>query len=132
MRPLEFNGWRTLRVPASSANLGPGFDALALALELDLVCRFRPAPSLAIRACGRDAHLIPSNDENLIWKTALRVASDAASEMPPLEMEISNEIPIGKGLGSSAAALIAGVVIASQVLALGFGYKRELDEALVK
>ena len=45
---------RTVRVPASSANLGPGFDALALALDLYLECRFRQADSLAIRASGRD------------------------------------------------------------------------------
>lgn len=129
MPEFERNCWRTVRVPASSANLGPGFDALALALDLYLVCRFRPAPSLAIRACGRDAHLIPSNGENLIWQTALRVASDTSSEMPPLELEIANDIPIGKGLGSSAAALVAGVVIASDVLDLGWDAERVLHEA---
>jgi homoserine kinase len=129
MPEFERNCWRTVRVPASSANLGPGFDALALALDLYLVCRFRPAPSLTIRACGRDAHLIPSDGENLIWQTALRVASDTASEMPPLELEIANEIPIGKGLGSSAAALTAGVVIADKLLGLHWKPYRILDEA---
>ena len=49
---------KTVRVPASSANLGPGFDALALALSLYLECRFRRADALAICATGRDAGLI--------------------------------------------------------------------------
>lgn len=121
--------WRCVRVPASSANLGPGFDALGLALDLYLECRFRPAPQLAIRAEGRDAHLIASSAENLIWQTALRVAQDTARTMPAIELEMNNGIPIGKGLGSSAAALTAGVVIANEVLCLGWDEHRVLDEA---
>src|SRR5271169_6542797 len=97
--------WKTVRVPASSANLGPGFDALGMALELYLECRFRPSESLTIRVCGRDAALISRGEDNLIWQTALRVAADTAQRMPLLEVEIANDIPIGKGLGSSAAAL---------------------------
>jgi homoserine kinase len=129
MPELERNGWKTVRVPASSANLGPGFDALALALDLYLVCRFRPARALSIQVRGRDARLIPALEENLIWQTALRVAADTASNMPAIELEIDNDIPVGKGLGSSAAALVAGVVIASQVLDLGWDTERVLHEA---
>lgn len=121
--------WQTVRVPASSANLGPGFDALGLALDLHLECRFRRAPSLSIRCCGRDASLISSGEDNLIWQTALRVAADTAGVMPPIELEIANNIPIGKGLGSSAAALTAGVVIASEVLRLDWDADRILHEA---
>ena len=122
-------GWKTVRVPASSANLGPGFDALGLALDLHLTCRFRCAKALAIRVCGRDAKLISEGADNLIWQTALRVAADTASEISPIELEIANDIPIGKGLGSSAAALTAGVVIASEVLHLGWDAERVLHEA---
>jgi homoserine kinase len=121
--------WRTVRVPASSANLGPGFDALGLALDLYLVCRFRPSESLSIRVCGRDSGLISRGEDNLIWQTALRVAADTAQSMPPIEMEIANDIPIGKGLGSSAAALTAGVVIASHALHLNWDAERVLHEA---
>jgi len=66
--------WATLRVPASSANLGPGFDALGLALGIYLECRFRAADALAIRVRGRDAEQIPTGEDNLIWGTALAVA----------------------------------------------------------
>jgi homoserine kinase len=120
--------WR-LRVPASSANLGPGFDALGLALDLHLTCTFAIAEKLAIRIRGVDSCQIPSNDSNLIWQTALTVASDVNREMPPIDLTIDNEIPLGKGLGSSAAALTAGVVIASEVLNLNWSRHRILDEA---
>ena len=118
-----------VRVPASSANLGPGFDALGLGLDIYLECRFRVAPALSIRVTGRDAHTISTGADNLIWQTALRVAVDAGLAMPPIDLEIANDIPIGKGLGSSAAALTAGVVIASEVLGLDWDQHRVLDEA---
>jgi homoserine kinase len=118
-----------LRVPASSANLGPGFDALGLALGIYLECRFTPAERLAIRALGRDADCISTGEDNLIWQTALAVAADVGAPLPPVDLEIDNDIPIGKGLGSSAAALTAGVVIADQLLGLHWKPLRILDEA---
>jgi homoserine kinase len=121
--------WQSLRVPASSANLGPGFDALGMALGIYLEVRFRPSETLSIRACGRDCERIPADASNLIWQTALAVAADAGSELPLIELVIRNDIPIAKGLGSSAAALTAGVVIADQLLELHWKPARILDEA---
>ena len=121
--------WMRLRVPASSANLGPGFDALGLALNLFLECRFRPSERLSIQASGRDVEQISLGEDNLIWQTALAVARDTHSPLPPIELIIDNQIPIGKGLGSSAAALTAGVVIADHLLGLGWKPLRILDEA---
>jgi homoserine kinase len=118
-----------LRVPASSANLGPGFDALGMALGIYLECRFRRAERLCIRATGRDAGCIATGEDNLIWQTALAVARDTGQTLPPIELEIHNDIPIGKGLGSSAAALTAGVVIADELLDLRWKPLRVLDEA---
>ncbi len=122
------NWWR-LRVPASSANLGPGFDALGLALSPYLDCRFRLSPQLIIRASGRDAELISTAEDNLIWQTALTVAEHTGETMPPVELEVHNDIPLGKGLGSSAAALTAGVILADVMLGLGWKNYRILDEA---
>ncbi|HUB32596.1 MAG TPA: homoserine kinase [Bryobacteraceae bacterium] len=121
--------WRTVRVPASSANLGPGFDALGLALGVYLTCRFRPADQLCIRAEGRDAAQISTRSDNLIWQTALSVARDHGMKLPSIELIIQNDIPIGKGMGSSAAALTAGVVIADHLLDLHWKPPRILDEA---
>ncbi len=122
------NWWR-LRVPASSANLGPGFDALGLALSPYLDCRFRLSDQLTIRASGRDSDLISTEEDNLIWQTALTVAEHTGETMPPVELEVHNDIPLGKGLGSSAAALTAGVILADVMLGLGWRNYRILDEA---
>lgn len=132
--PAEYDNDRlstysTLRVPASSANLGPGFDALGLALQVWLECRFAPADRLTIRVTGRDAHQIPATEDNLIWKTALAVAARAHLTLPPIDLTIANDIPIGKGLGSSAAAIVAGVVMAERLLDLRWKPSRILDEA---
>jgi homoserine kinase len=121
--------WYTVRVPASSANLGPGFDALGLALSVYLTCRFRRAEALSIRVEGRDTAGISTSEDNLIWQTAVTVAKNHSMAMPPIELEISNDIPVGKGLGSSAAALTTGVVIADFLLDLRWKPLRILDEA---
>jgi homoserine kinase len=116
-------------VPGSSANLGPGFDALGVALQIYLECRFSRSSRLTIRVKGRDAALISPREDNLIWQTALAVAARAHMPLPPISLDIINGIPIGKGLGSSAAALTAGVVIAEKLLDLRWKPARILDEA---
>lgn len=129
MHNYNLNSDSILRVPGSSANLGPGFDALGIALKIYLECRFSLSDCLSIRVIGRDAHLIPATEDNLIWQTALAVAARAHKTLPPVLLTINNDIPIGKGLGSSAAALTAGVVIAERLLNLGWTQARILDEA---
>jgi homoserine kinase len=116
--------WRTVRIPASSANLGPGFDALGLALGIYLECRFRPASQWTIQARGLDAALISTASDNLIAQIAQKIAPHQ-----PLELEIHNDIPLGKGLGSSAAAVVAGIVIGAEIAGLQWDPARVLDEA---
>ena len=120
---------RRVCVPASSANLGPGFDALGLALDLHLTCTFRRAEELNIRVCGLDTDQIPQDESNLIWQTAIQVVDSVDREIHPVELEVRNDIPIGKGLGSSAAALTAGVVIASELAELGWSRHQILKAA---
>jgi homoserine kinase len=101
-----------------------------MALNIYLECWFEPSKRLDIRVSGRDSALIPPGENNLIWQTARQVARDqTGEELSPIDMEIRNQIPIGKGLGSSAAALTAGVVIADRLLGLGWKPLRILDEA---
>ena len=118
-----------VRVPASSANLGPGFDTLGLALGIYLHCRFRIAAEDVVRVSGRDTESIPAESKNLILKTAREVAEAQGRELPPVYLEIENEIPVGKGLGSSAAALVVGVVLADRVLGMNWDEHRLLDGA---
>ena len=118
-----------VRVPASSANLGPGFDTLGLALGIYLSCRFRVAAEDAVHVSGRDTDSIPAESKNLILKTAREVAAAQGRELPPVHLEIENDIPVGKGLGSSAAALVVGVVLADRVLGMRWDEHRLLDEA---
>src|SRR6185369_14712268 len=116
--------WQTLRVPASSANLGPGFDALGLALGIYLECRFRPSDRLQICASGVDAALISTGSDNLICQIARQIGANQ-----PFELEIDNQIPIGKGLGSSAAAVTAGVVIGSELAGFEWDRRKILNES---
>jgi homoserine kinase len=121
-------GWR-VRVPASSANLGPGFDALGMAISSYLTVDFAPAAELHISAEGRDASSIPCHANNLIWLTAIEAARREGRTLPSAKLHINNDIPLGKGLGSSAAALIAGVVIADRLLGLGYSAAKILEQA---
>ena len=90
--------WFTVRVPASSANLGLGFDSLGLALGVYLTCRYRRSDTLVIRVEGRDAAQIPTGPDNLIWQTAVAVGQSLHMQTPPIELEIVNDIPLGKGM----------------------------------
>lgn len=118
-----------LRVPASSANLGPGFDALGLALDLHLECTFSASQEFRLTVEGLDSEQIPADPSNLIWQTALRVGETALRRLPGIRLHIKNDIPIGKGLGSSAAALTAGIVIANELLGLEWSRRQVLQEA---
>ena len=119
----------TLRVPASSANLGPGFDALGMALGVYLECQIQPADKLRIAASGRDVESISTASDNLIWATACSVAAQHGKTMPAVALEIRNNIPLGKGLGSSAAALVAGVALADRLAGLGLNAAQVVDIA---
>ncbi len=107
-----------VRAPASSANLGPGFDTLALALGCYLECKLIPAEKgLSIRVTGEERAGIPSDETNLTWRSFLRLSGDSVPRGAMLE--IANTIPVGKGLGSSAAAIAAGLALANEWGRLG-------------
>jgi homoserine kinase len=97
------------RVPATTANLGAGFDALSLALDRYLSITVEPAKSLSIEARGLDCELIPTCADNLIVRVAGSVAARRKRNLPAFRLVIENQIPLARGLGSSAAAIIAGI-----------------------
>ncbi len=99
----------SFRVPAGTSNLGAGFDALGLALEIYLRVRIEPSNKMEIVALGVDAAEIPTTSDNLMLRVANRVAVQRNRELRPFRLTIANEIPLMRGLGSSAAAIIAGI-----------------------
>jgi homoserine kinase len=118
-----------LVLPATSANLGPAFDAAALAFSLYLRVRGEPAKEYSVSARGRDAHLCGGAEENLILKTYGEVLHAAGKPAAPLHLEVSNEIPIGMGCGSSAAARLAGIALAVRMGGLEWTDEQIIAEA---
>jgi homoserine kinase len=101
-----------LALPATSANLGPAFDAAALAMNFYIKIDARLADEFSISATGRDREICGRLENHLILKTYSEVLEAADQPVIPLALKIANDIPIGKGCGSSAAARLAGVALA--------------------
>ncbi|MGS2618007.1 homoserine kinase [Micromonospora sp. LZ34] len=116
-----------VRVPATSANLGPGFDALGLALALyDDVAAEVTSGGVTVSVAGQGAGELPADDRHLVVR-AMRAAFDALGGQPPgLAVECVNRIPQARGLGSSSAAIVAGVLLARALVADG---EQRLDDA---
>ena len=114
-----------LRLPATSANLGPGFDALGLAMTLYLTVEAKAAKAFGIEANGLDAELVGKLEGNLMLETYRALAPGG----PALELRVENGIPLGMGCGSSAAALLAGVMLANHFGELGMVSEEVLAEA---
>jgi homoserine kinase len=120
-----------ISLPATSANLGPAFDAAALAMDFHIEIEARPAKEFSVKATGRDpeicGHLRDQLiEDHLILETYSEVLQTAGRDVTPLALRIANEIPIGKGCGSSAAARLAGIA-----LAVHFGHLRWSDAQIV-
>jgi homoserine kinase len=120
-----------LKLPATSANLGPGFDALGLAMSfyLTIDAVVSPDGTFAIAATGRDAALCGVVEGNLILDTYASVVRSAGGVPPALHLLLHNEIPLGMGCGSSAAALLAGVLLANHFGGLGWTGYEAMEEA---
>ena len=118
--PQEFS--IDVRVPASTANLGAGFDCLGLALEMYLDVRASVISKPGGRAVARTrgvtgSSALPSTpDENLIFRAMRHAAEREGLRLPAVRLAVQNDIPVAGGLGSSAAATVAGVVLAFAVM----------------
>jgi homoserine kinase len=102
-----------LRLPATSANLGPGFDAMAIALGFFLEIDAEISTEFSIEASGHNADICARLTQNLLLETYERVLQAEGVPVQPLAMKMRNGIPIGKGCGSSAAVLLGGVALAA-------------------
>lgn len=119
-----------VRVPASSANLGPGFDVLALALDLHLTVEARESAKTAISWQGEGAAEVPLTRRNLIVRAAQEPFAGWSRPLDGLELRVRNDIPIGRGLGSSAAAIIAGIMLGAKLRGLRMPAQRTLELAI--
>lgn len=113
-------------VPATSANLGVGFDCLGIALDLRAVFAFELADELRIEGC--DEHLAGS--DNLVWASYCESCSKLGRDPLPLHIVIDSPIPITGGLGSSSACVIAGIIAAQALIGDGFDRAGTLAEAI--
>lgn len=122
VRELTAGHARSLEVcvPASTSNLGAGFDCFGLALPLYLTVRATVAPEFAgtchIRISKSEgSELLPRTTDNLIFRAMRFTAARLGQRLPPVRLAVHNEIPLGGGLGSSAAAIVAGVALGQYV-----------------
>lgn len=115
----------TVRAPASSANLGPGFDSLGLSVPLYTTLRVTPQDVTEVVPLGPELENTPADESNYVYKAMLLAAKRAGQDLPPARIEIETEVPLARGLGSSAAALVAGVVAGNELLG------RPLDDPAV-
>lgn len=118
-----------LRLPATSANLGPGFDSVAVALDFYLEIEASPAQEFSIAATGRDAERCMRIEDNLILETYKRLLTAHNRPIVSLAIRMANGIPLGMGCGSSAAGRLAAIALAVHFGQLGWGTDRILEEA---
>jgi homoserine kinase len=120
-----------VQVPASSANLGPGFDCLGLALNMNdrYMAQVMDEPGVDIDVTGEGAESIPTTDKNLVIKSMYKGFDFLGGRPRGISLRQLNVIPHGRGLGSSAAAIVGGLALA-RALVLGGNERMSLEDML--
>ncbi|WP_044747062.1 homoserine kinase [Bacillus alveayuensis] len=118
-----------IRVPGSTANLGPGFDSIGLALNRYLTLSISPSHQWFFEPLSQEVQDIPKGEENLIYKVAASLAEKYGKDLPPCHVKVESNIPMARGLGSSAAAIAAGIELANQLGNLQLSEKEKLHFA---
>jgi homoserine kinase len=108
----------TVRVPATTANLGPGFDTLGMALAVydELQVTVREAPGATVRVIGVGEGEVPTDETNLVVRSIAHAFAAVGQELPGLDLVAHNTIPHGRGMGSSGAAIVSGIMAAKGLL----------------
>lgn len=119
----------TVRSPASSANLGPGFDSLGLSVPLYTTLRVTPQDRTEVVPLGADLAGTPADESNYVYRAMALAARRAGRPLPPARVEIETDVPLARGLGSSAAALVAGIVAGNELLGRPLDDEAVLDVA---
>ncbi|MBQ4900553.1 homoserine kinase [Paenibacillus sp. Marseille-P2973] len=105
-----------VKVPASTANLGPGFDTLGMALTLYAWIEMKPAKATVFHLHGENLDGLPTDKSNLLYKVAQSVFDEAGVSLPELEITMYSDIPLTRGLGSSASAIVGALYAANLLI----------------
>lgn len=123
---MTVNERSIIKVPASSANLGPGFDSVGIAVDLFLTLEVEPNESWEFTTSNDELKQFPTNQEHFICKVAQKVAEKFGKTLTPCKVVMESQIPLARGLGSSAAAIIAGIELADLTGNLGLSKQQKL------
>ncbi|MFB5763419.1 homoserine kinase [Paenibacillus medicaginis] len=118
-----------VRVPASTANLGPGFDTLGMALNLYAWIEMKQSDETSFHLYGDQLKGIPGDKSNLIYEVAQMVFNEAGVSVPELEISMYSDIPLTRGLGSSASAIVGALAAANALIGSPLSDARLFDMA---
>lgn len=121
-----------IQVPGSTANLGPGFDSIGLALNLYLSIEVEKSNSWEVVMLSEELEVFSTDESNFVIQVALETAQIYNRHLPPCRLEMKSEIPLTRGLGSSAAAIVAGIELADQLGNLKLSKEEKLKLASQK
>ena len=127
-RSIRMRKQVTVKVPATAANMGPGFDCLGMALDIWNSVQVTVGET-GFEIFGEGADALPRDESNLVYKCLHRAFTEAGQDVPRLRVVCHNEIPLGRGLGSSSAAVLAGLVAGNEICGNPMSRARILDLA---
>jgi homoserine kinase len=125
MKSREARSWKIV-VPGSTANLGAGFDSLGLALNVFLTVEAHEADAWMVIPLSSALKVFPADDSHFIVEVVKEVADEYGKKPAPCHLYVSSDIPLTRGLGSSAAAVVAGIELANALCGLNLTQEKKL------
>ncbi|MEH7273484.1 homoserine kinase [Neobacillus vireti] len=112
---IDNDGKFVIKIPASSANLGPGFDSMGVALDLYLELEVEKSDEWKCLSSSADLKDLPQDENHFICQIAIQTAAKYGKVLTPCKINATSDIPLARGLGSSASAIIAGIELADHI-----------------
>ncbi len=119
-----------ITVPATTANLGAGFDCIGAALTLYNQFKFTPNESFKISVTGLEAQKVTTDDSNLAYQSFTKFYQHRSEQTPPIHIEIALNVPLARGLGSSATAIVGGLMGANHLAGLPLSSEEIMNLAI--
>ncbi|MFE8696686.1 homoserine kinase [Cytobacillus sp. FJAT-53684] len=118
-----------IKVPGSTANLGPGFDSVGLALAIYLTLEVEKGDRYEVIPLSENLNAFPKDETNFVFQIALDTAAKYNKKLPTCRVRMNSDIPLARGLGSSAAAIVAGIELADSLCGLHLTKQEKLERA---